>query len=78
MMMRSTNMETDSQKERLIQRYLREGILKTPAVIDSFRRTPRESFLPEGLRPSAYVDTPLPVGSGQTISAPLSLSERID
>ncbi|MEM2904644.1 MAG: hypothetical protein QW057_08950 [Candidatus Bathyarchaeia archaeon] len=71
-----TKTEIEAQKERLIQRYLREGILKTPAIVESFRRTPRELFLPEGLRASAYVDTPLPVGWGQTISAPLSLSPR--
>lgn len=31
---------------------------------------PREQFLPENLIESAYVDTPLPIGQGQTISAP--------
>ncbi len=59
-------------KERLIQAYIRGGILKTPAVIEAFRRTPREGFLPHDLRQHAYVDTPLPVGWGQTISAPLN------
>jgi len=31
---------------------------------------PREMFLPEHLEISAYFDSPLPIGSGQTISAP--------
>jgi len=62
------------QKERLIEAYIRQGILKTPSVIEAFRKTPREGFLPEDLRPYAYNDTPLPVGWGQTISAPLSLA----
>ena len=31
---------------------------------------PRERFVPEEYRESAYVDTPLPIGEGQTVSAP--------
>lgn len=33
-------------------------------------KVPREEFVPRGLRDEAYIDTPLPIGSGQTISAP--------
>ncbi|MEM1558047.1 MAG: hypothetical protein QXL27_04050 [Candidatus Bathyarchaeia archaeon] len=58
------------EKEKLIDIYVREGILKTEKVIEAFRRVPRENFLPEYLKPYAYVDTPLPIGYGQTISAP--------
>lgn len=58
------------EKERLIEIYVREGILKTKSVIEAFRRVPRENFIPEYLRAYAYVDTPLPIGYGQTISAP--------
>ena len=58
--------------EDLVQRLIREGILRSPRVIQAFRRVPREPFL--GGREKAYaaVDTPLPIGFGQTISAPLS------
>lgn len=58
------------EKERLIRVYIREGILKTKLVIEAFRRVPRENFVPEYLKPYAYADTPLPIGYGQTISAP--------
>jgi protein-L-isoaspartate(D-aspartate) O-methyltransferase len=33
-------------------------------------KVPRELFIPPNLRDYAYVDTPLPIGYGQTISAP--------
>jgi SAM-dependent methyltransferase len=33
-------------------------------------RVPRELFVPEELRSEAYYDLPLPIGFGQTISAP--------
>jgi len=33
---------------------------------------PREKFLPENMRSYGAVDTPLPIGFGQTASAPHS------
>ncbi len=39
-------------------------------VIKAMARVPRELFVPDQLRPRAYEDIPLPIGYGQTISAP--------
>lgn len=39
-------------------------------VVDAMEQVPREIFVPEDLRHLAYEDRPLPIGSGQTISAP--------
>ena len=41
-----------------------------PGVISAMSRVPREMFLPDLLQGRAYDDTPLPIGLGQTISAP--------
>ncbi|NYT02912.1 MAG: protein-L-isoaspartate(D-aspartate) O-methyltransferase [Methanosarcinales archaeon] len=41
-----------------------------PRVIQAMSRVPRECFVPEELRAVAYEDRPLPIGCGQTISAP--------
>jgi protein-L-isoaspartate(D-aspartate) O-methyltransferase len=41
-----------------------------PSVISAMSRVPREMFLPDLLQSRAYDDTPLPIGRGQTISAP--------
>lgn len=46
-----------------------QGILRTDPVIQAMSRVPREEFLPEDIRSYAYVDSPLPVGYGQTTSA---------
>ncbi|WP_297529784.1 protein-L-isoaspartate(D-aspartate) O-methyltransferase [Thiohalobacter sp.] len=40
------------------------------AVREALRRTPRERFVPDGLKTLAYADQPLPIGNGQTISQP--------
>lgn len=55
----------------LVQSFINGGILRTPCVIRSLRMVPRELFLPEGERSYASVDSPLPIGNGQTVSAPL-------
>jgi len=57
-------------REDLVQRLIAEGILRTPSVIRAMRLVPREEFVPSELRENAYVDSPLPIGLGQTISAP--------
>lgn len=46
------------------------GILRSPAAIRAMETVPRERFVPEEYRGSAYLDTPLPIGEGQTVSAP--------
>ena len=58
--------------DRLIQGLTAEGILRSPQVIRAMRRVSREPFLPESLRSYCAVDSPLPIGHGQTISAPLA------
>ena len=57
--------------EELIERLTREGILRSPRVIRALRRVCRQPFLLEKAKSYAAVDSPLPIGFGQTISAPL-------
>jgi protein-L-isoaspartate(D-aspartate) O-methyltransferase len=58
--------------ESLIQKLVRGGVLRSPNVIRALRQVPREPFLPENVKANATMDCPLPIGSGQTASAPLS------
>ena len=58
--------------EGLIQKLVRSGVLRSPNVIRALRQVPREPFLPENVKANATMDCPLPIGSGQTASAPLS------
>ena len=41
-----------------------------PRVLDALRGVPRHVFVPDDLQASAYVNHPLPIGHGQTISQP--------
>jgi len=56
--------------EQLIRSLIAEHILRGPEVIRAMRLVVREPFLPERLRSQYAVDAPLPIGWGQTASAP--------
>jgi protein-L-isoaspartate(D-aspartate) O-methyltransferase len=61
-------MEFEVQKNNLIEELRLHGI--SERVLDAMRKVPRHLFVPERERRNAYVDYPLPIGWGQTISAP--------
>ena len=44
----------------------------------ALRAVPRHRFVPEGWRDFAYVDRPLPLGEGATISAPSVVASMVD
>jgi protein-L-isoaspartate(D-aspartate) O-methyltransferase len=44
--------------------------VRDPGVLAAMREVPRHLFVPEDLRDQAYLDEPLPIGDGQTISQP--------
>ena len=58
------------KRDILITSLKREGQIKTKIVEKAFLNVQREKFVPELLKKHAYVDTPLEIGNGQTISAP--------
>ncbi|MGF3500577.1 MAG: hypothetical protein ACQXXH_04725 [Candidatus Bathyarchaeia archaeon] len=56
--------------EKLVNSLIQEGILRSPGVIRAMRLVPREKFLPDEAKSYSTVDAPLPIGWGQTVSAP--------
>ncbi|RMF68161.1 MAG: protein-L-isoaspartate(D-aspartate) O-methyltransferase [Calditrichaeota bacterium] len=52
-------------KDQIIARGVRD-----PLVLAAVDKVPRHRFVDENLESSAYDDTPLPIGEGQTISQP--------
>ena len=44
--------------------------VKDPRVLAAMRDVPRHQFVPSDARADAYIDAPLPIGFGQTISQP--------
>jgi len=49
-----------------------------PRVLAAMGRVPRHEFVPADLRPYAYLDQPLPIGCGKTISQPFIVALMTD
>ncbi len=58
-----------ARKIRLIMQLRRAGIADTN-VLSAIERIPREDFVPESFQHQSYEDMTLPIGRGQTLSAP--------
>jgi protein-L-isoaspartate(D-aspartate) O-methyltransferase len=61
-------MARERERERLADRI--SSRVNDERVVEAVRSVPRHEFVPESRRESAYRDRPLPIGEGQTISAP--------
>lgn len=62
----------------LINDLIRNGYLKTDAIINAFSDIDRRDFVPEDLEKEAEANIPLPIGSGQTISQPLTVAFMLE
>lgn len=59
-----------AQRERMVREQLVERGIADTAVLAAMRTVPREQFVPLSYQEAAYMDGPLPIGAGQTISQP--------
>jgi len=57
-------------RERMVASQIQARGVRDPSVLEALRRAPRHLFVPDAQRDDAYLDTPLPIGHGQTISQP--------
>ena len=57
------------QRRELVQQLRVEGIT-SQQVLDALLKVPRHKFVPASSRHLSYVNRPLPIGEGQTISQP--------
>jgi len=62
------------ENERLVEHLISERALKTPRIIEAFKKTPRDLFVRKEYLSHAYDDIPLPTYNGQTISQPYTVA----
>jgi len=67
--MSGIGMTSTRTRNRMVERLRAEGI-RDEVVLEAMGVTPRHIFVDEALATRAYENTPLPIGSGQTISQP--------
>ncbi len=60
--------------EKLIRKWEETGFINDPKVLQAFRQVPRKNFVPEKLWDYACLDSPIPIGYGQTLSQPSIVS----
>ena len=62
--------ETFQQRVEMVEEVAAAVEIKDQRVTEAMKAVPRHVFVPEDYISHAYQDTPLPIGYGQTISAP--------
>lgn len=60
----------EKNRKALVDELKEHGYVRTDRVENAMLKVPREEFIPLKNRKYAYIDQPLPIGEGQTISAP--------
>jgi len=58
------------EREEMVRTQIEGRGIKNPLVLQAMRSVLRHQLVPENQRGSAYLDRPLPIGDGQTISQP--------
>lgn len=59
-------------RKAMVVSQLRTSDVTDPAVVAAMAAVPREDFVPEARRETAYVDRPIPLGTGRSINPPLA------
>jgi protein-L-isoaspartate(D-aspartate) O-methyltransferase len=70
--------DRSAERARMVAQHLRARGIADERVLAAFREVPREAFVDASLAASAYADTPLPIGLGQTISQPFVLAAMVE
>jgi len=81
------NGQHDLMRQRMIAEIVADAVFLTaqlgkssfaPRVIDAMGRIPRHEFVPQELQAYAYLNSPLPVGYGKTVSQPFIVALMTD
>jgi len=75
--MREAMLETIAIHARLAEAHTGRPEIGAP-VLEAMRAVPRHDFVPFEIQPYAYLDQPLPIGCGKTISQPFIVALMVD
>lgn len=65
-------------RRRMVETQIRARGISDPRVLAAMASVPRHRFVPEAGRVEAYLDSPLPIGHGQTISQPYMVAAMLE
>jgi protein-L-isoaspartate(D-aspartate) O-methyltransferase len=64
-------MDTLAARRQMVDQQIRAWEVLDPRVLDVLSAVPREAFVPPAYRELAFADTPIPIGFGQSMLAPV-------
>ena len=64
--------------KELVRDLVKDDVLKSPNIIEAFLHVDRADFLPDEIKSLAYVNEPLSIGYGQTISQPWTVAFMLE
>jgi protein-L-isoaspartate(D-aspartate) O-methyltransferase len=64
-------MDTVLARQQMVDQQIRTWEVLDPRVLAVLSAVPREAFVPAGYRELAFADTPIPIGFGQSMLAPV-------
>jgi len=70
-------LDTAAARLHMVDGQLRTNGITDPNLVQAFLTVPRERFVPDALRDSAYVDEDIPLGGGRFLIEPLVLARLI-
>lgn len=70
-------MDYEKARRAMIDSQLRPEAVTDSLVIAAMATVPREQFVPEQVRPLAYMDRPVPLGDGNFLTPPATLGRML-
>jgi protein-L-isoaspartate(D-aspartate) O-methyltransferase len=64
-------MDNLAARQQMVDQQIRTWEVLDPRVLDVLSAVPREAFVPAAYRELAFADTPIPIGFGQSMLAPV-------
>lgn len=61
-------LDSEYARHRMVEAHIAKRGVRDERLLSALRRVSREAFVDAGFEEFAYDDSPLPIGSGQTIS----------
>ena len=65
-------------RQKMVSEQIKQRGITSQAVLDAMSKVPRHYFVPSHLAHLAYIDSPLPINYGQTISQPYIVAYMTD
>ncbi|MGN6307649.1 MAG: protein-L-isoaspartate(D-aspartate) O-methyltransferase [Mesorhizobium sp.] len=71
-------LDYEHARHRMVEAHIVRRGVRDERILSALRHVPREAFVDEGFEEFAYEDSPLPIGSGQTISQPFIVARMTE